>query len=169
MTAIIKIGRIKKGSPIDKKEYGFRILISTRHLLSLVSWVTCLYRQITTFLRYSISYWSSKSILNSSTVPYENEGCMSLFIPASASAFAIAFTSSYECGWFESNIMPELGLLSTVITLLMLSGANRLTVPYVFDDSNKFTNSLVKPEDPFLYFLPENVTSTGLNHLTRSH
>ena len=28
MTAIIKIGRIKKGSPIDKKEYGFRILIS---------------------------------------------------------------------------------------------------------------------------------------------
>ena len=28
MTTIIKIGRIKKGSPLDKKEYGFRILIS---------------------------------------------------------------------------------------------------------------------------------------------
>ena len=45
MTTIIKIGRIKKGSPLDKKEYGFRILISQKSW-QVLRWVKTAERKL---------------------------------------------------------------------------------------------------------------------------
>jgi uncharacterized protein YeaO (DUF488 family) len=55
VTVIIKLGRIKKGSPLDKKEHGFRILITRG--LGVLRWVKTAERK-----RYYDDWWNgSKS------------------------------------------------------------------------------------------------------------
>lgn len=52
-TTVIKLGQIKKGSPLDKKEYGFRILISRG--IGGLRWVKVAERK-----RYYDDWWNGK-------------------------------------------------------------------------------------------------------------
>jgi uncharacterized protein YeaO (DUF488 family) len=53
MTVIIKLGQIEKGSPLDKKEYGFRILITRG--LGVLRWVKTAERKL-----YYDDWWNGR-------------------------------------------------------------------------------------------------------------